>query len=86
MERTLRAGIVGCGVAGLAAGMLLGRAGHRVTIIERAPQLAPVGAGLLLQPSGQRALRQMGVLEEVVADAEPIGGIHAFTHRGHTLV
>jgi 2-polyprenyl-6-methoxyphenol hydroxylase-like FAD-dependent oxidoreductase len=86
MERTLRAGIVGCGVAGLAAGMLLGRAGHRVTIIERAAQLAPVGAGLLLQPSGQRALRQMGVLEEVVADAEPIGGIHAFTHRGHTLV
>lgn len=86
MARTLRIGIVGCGVAGLASAVMLGRAGHRVTIIERAPKLGPVGAGLLLQPSGQLALREMGLLEEVIAGAEPIRGLHAYTHHGHTLV
>jgi 2-polyprenyl-6-methoxyphenol hydroxylase-like FAD-dependent oxidoreductase len=86
MNRSLRAGIVGCGVAGLACGVLLGRQGYRVTIIERAPKFAPIGAGLILQPSGQKALGRMGVLEEVMADAEPLEGIHAFTHRGRTLV
>jgi 2-polyprenyl-6-methoxyphenol hydroxylase-like FAD-dependent oxidoreductase len=86
MAKKWRVGIVGCGVAGLAAAVLLGRSGHRVTLIERAGKLAPVGAGLLLQPSGQMALRAMGLLDEVIARAEPIDGLHAWTHRRRTLV
>jgi 2-polyprenyl-6-methoxyphenol hydroxylase-like FAD-dependent oxidoreductase len=86
MAKRWRVGIVGCGVAGLAAAVLLGRSGHRVTLIERAGALAPVGAGLLLQPSGQMALCAMGLLDEVIARAEPIDGLHAWTHRGRTLV
>jgi len=82
----MRVGIVGCGVAGLASAVMLARRGYRVTLIERAPELGPVGAGLLLQPSGQSALRQMGLLEQVVARAEPIEAVHARTHRRRTLV
>src|SRR5882724_3102457 len=82
----LRVGIVGCGVAGLTSAVVLGRGGHEVTLIERAPVLGPVGAGLLLQPSGQLGLRRLGLLEEVVARAEPIEGLHALTHRRRTLV
>jgi hypothetical protein len=33
---------------------LLARAGHRVELFERAPVVGPVGAGILLQPSGLR--------------------------------
>ena len=86
MGNPLRVGVVGSGVAGLASAYLLARQGHQVTVIERAPKLGPVGAGLLLQPSGQIALRRMGLLDEVVASAEPIEGLHAVTHRGRTLV
>ena len=84
--RYWRIGIVGCGVAGLASAVALARRGHRVTLIERAPALGPVGAGLLLQPSGQLALRHLGLLDEVIAGAEPIDALHAWTHRGRTLV
>jgi 2-polyprenyl-6-methoxyphenol hydroxylase-like FAD-dependent oxidoreductase len=86
MGRHLRVGVVGCGVAGLASALILGRRGHQVTLIERAPSLDPVGAGLLLQPSGQMALGQMGLLDEVIVGAEPIEGLHALTHRKRTLV
>lgn len=86
MSRKWRVGIVGCGVAGLTAAVILGRAGHRVTLIERAPRLSPVGAGLLLQPSGQSVLDRLGLLEQVIARAQPIDGLHAWTHRGRTLV
>jgi 2-polyprenyl-6-methoxyphenol hydroxylase-like FAD-dependent oxidoreductase len=79
-------GIAGCGVAGLAAAVLLAREGHRVTIHEQSPELGPVGAGVLLQPSGQEVLREMGLLEAVVADAERVERLTAFTHRGNTLV
>ncbi len=86
MAKKWRIGIVGCGVAGLASAVALARAGHRVTVLERAPKLAPVGAGLLLQPSGQLALKHLGLLDEVIDRAEPIDALHAWTHRHRTLV
>jgi 2-polyprenyl-6-methoxyphenol hydroxylase-like FAD-dependent oxidoreductase len=86
MGRRWRVGIVGCGMAGLASAVALARLGHAVTLLERAPQLAPVGAGLLLQPSGQLALAALGLLDQVIARAEPIESLHAWTHRRRTLV
>ena len=61
----MRIGIVGAGTAGLAAAALLARAGHAVEVLERAPDPGPVGAGLLLQPTGMAVLERLGVLDEV---------------------
>lgn len=61
-----RIAVIGAGTAGLAAATLLARQQHQVTLIERAPALTPVGAGLLLQPSGLRVLESMG-LERAMA-------------------
>jgi len=86
MAKQWRIAIAGAGVAGLAAATLLARDGHAVTVFEQTPALGPVGAGILLQPSGQRALAAMGLLTQTIEKAEPIHRLHAVTHRGHTLI
>lgn len=74
--------IAGFGVAGGALAILLARAGHAVTVFERAPQPGPVGAALLLQPSGQSVLRELGLLEAIEAQSARLSGIEAWTPRG----
>lgn len=59
MGRVLTIGIAGCGVAGLASGALLARAGHRVTIFDKLEAPSPVGSGLILQPIGLAVLRDL---------------------------
>jgi 2-polyprenyl-6-methoxyphenol hydroxylase-like FAD-dependent oxidoreductase len=76
---------VGFGIAGGTAAFLLARAGHDITIFERAPTLGPVGAGILLQPSGQLVLHRLGMLDDVIRSSEPIRELLAYTHRGHVL-
>src|ERR1700761_1198005 len=81
----LHVGICGFGVAGGALAVLLARAGHRVTLLERAPAVGPVGAGFLLQPSGQEVLAQLGLLEGVVRRSSRIERLSAFTESGRSL-
>jgi 2-polyprenyl-6-methoxyphenol hydroxylase-like FAD-dependent oxidoreductase len=82
-----RVGVVGFGVAGATAAHLLARDGHRVTLLERAPVLGPVGAGLLLQCSGQAVLRHLGVLDRVLARAAKLEELYArHAAGGGTLI
>lgn len=57
----MKVGVVGCGIAGQAAATFLSEAGHDVTVFERFAEPRPVGAGLLLQPTGLAVLRALGV-------------------------
>jgi 2-polyprenyl-6-methoxyphenol hydroxylase-like FAD-dependent oxidoreductase len=57
----VKALIAGAGIAGLAVGIALRRAGLEVQIFERSPQLQEIGAGLMIWPNGSRALRSLGV-------------------------
>ena len=50
--------IVGGGVAGLTAALALRQRGADATVLERAPALAEVGAGLQLSPNALRVLDQ----------------------------
>jgi 2-polyprenyl-6-methoxyphenol hydroxylase-like FAD-dependent oxidoreductase len=81
-----RVGIVGCGVAGTTAAYLLARQGHQITLLERASELGPVGAGILLQCSGQEVLRQLGILDPVLAHAAPLVELYARHASGGTLI
>jgi hypothetical protein len=65
-------GIAGCGIAGLAAGTLLARQGHKVTIFDRFAAPAPVGAGLIIQPVGQAVLRTLGIGAAAVELGAPL--------------
>jgi 2-polyprenyl-6-methoxyphenol hydroxylase-like FAD-dependent oxidoreductase len=53
--------VVGAGIGGAAVALLLARAGAAVTLLERAPASAPVGAGILLQPHGLAVLADLGL-------------------------
>jgi 2-polyprenyl-6-methoxyphenol hydroxylase-like FAD-dependent oxidoreductase len=59
--------ICGCGPAGLAAALLLHRAGHRVRIFERFETPRPVGSGLIVQPTGLGVLVELGLIDDVLA-------------------
>ena len=53
--------IAGGGIGGLTAALALARAGHRVTVLEQAPVLAEVGAGIQLSPNASRVLVDLGL-------------------------
>jgi 2-polyprenyl-6-methoxyphenol hydroxylase-like FAD-dependent oxidoreductase len=82
----LEIAVVGCGVAGQAAAIFLSEAGHRVTVFERFADPRPLGAGLLLQPSGLAVLRALGLEEEAIARGGKVVGLEAKTIRGHPVL
>ncbi|MEV5960809.1 NAD(P)-binding protein [Kribbella sp. NPDC051952] len=53
--------IVGAGIGGLAAAVGLRRIGWSVSVLERAPIIAEVGAGLTLWPNAVKALAALGL-------------------------
>jgi 2-polyprenyl-6-methoxyphenol hydroxylase-like FAD-dependent oxidoreductase len=81
-----RVAIVGSGTAGPAAGIFLARAGHEVTLFERAPKEEAVGAGFLLQPTGLAVLRELGLADEVLAVTQKIRGLYCETGSGKVLL
>ena len=82
----MRIGIIGCGIAGQAAAIGLARDGHDVTVVERFAAARPVGAGLILQPSGLQVLERLGALEEAEAWGARIQELDGRTPRGRRVL
>ena len=61
--------MAGAGIGGLSAAIALSRAGLRVTVLERAPIVEEVGAGLQIPPNAAAILRSWGVLDRLGARA-----------------
>lgn len=83
--KSIDVGIIGCGTAGSAAALFLSRAGHRVTIYERVADPGPVGAGVLLQPTGKAVLGLLGLESAVLSRCTPITRLVCRTAPGRTL-
>lgn len=87
MRSGLEVAIAGAGPAGLAAALFLARAGHRVTIFERFDRPAPVGSGLILQPTGLSVLSALGLFDPVMALGSRIDRLHgADAASGRTVL
>lgn len=78
--------IVGCGVAGLASAIFLGRLGHRITVFEKFEHPQAVGAGILLQPSGQIVLQQLGLLDAMKNRSSIIDGLVGHNEKGKLIM
>lgn len=87
--------VAGGGIGGLTAALTLARSGHRVTVLEQAPVLAEVGAGIQLSPNASRVLVDLGLREtlsrsavtprEIVVHSSRNGGVVARTPVGDAV-
>lgn len=62
-----RVTIVGAGIGGLTTAIALTRRGASVTVLERAPAIEEVGAGLQLSPNAMRVLQALDLQQAVEA-------------------
>jgi len=84
--RDLDIAVAGCGIAGLAAALLLHRQGHAVTLYERFEEPRPLGSGLMIQPTGLAVLAELGLAEDILAHSAPIALIHGRNTHGETVL
>ena len=78
--------VVGCGTGGPAAALFLARAGHRVTLYERVPDPGPVGAGILLQPTGLGVLADLGLVEGALSRGAVVRRLDGWTTGGRAVL
>jgi 2-polyprenyl-6-methoxyphenol hydroxylase-like FAD-dependent oxidoreductase len=79
-------GIIGAGTAGSATALFLARAGHTVTVYEGVARPGPVGAGIMLQPTGQAVLAQLGLIEPILRSGARIHHLEALNTAGKTIL
>ena len=77
--KRLDVGVIGCGTAGPAAALFLAEQGHAVTIYERVAEPRAVGAGIILQPTGQAVLKRLGLFDHIERRAARLDGL--IVHR-----
>jgi 2-polyprenyl-6-methoxyphenol hydroxylase-like FAD-dependent oxidoreductase len=63
--------IIGGGIGGVAAAVALHQTGISATLYERSPEFREAGAGMMLWPNATRVLREMGLLEKLIARSGP---------------
>ncbi|MGH7284355.1 MAG: FAD-dependent oxidoreductase [Polyangiaceae bacterium] len=84
--RSLAIAVVGCGTAGPASALFLARAGHAVMLFERVPDPGPVGAGIVLQPSGMSVLARLHLLAPILEKGAPLDELYAETPKRRRVV
>jgi 2-polyprenyl-6-methoxyphenol hydroxylase-like FAD-dependent oxidoreductase len=84
--RPISVGVIGCGTAGPAAALFLAEQGHEVTIYERVANPTAVGAGIILQPTGQAVLARLGVYAPVKEKGAHLDGLIVKREGQRTLL
>lgn len=78
--------VLGGGIGGLTAALCLARAGARVTVVEQAPELREVGAGLQISPNGLCVLKALGLAEPLRAAAVRAEAVQLIDYSGVPVV
>jgi len=79
--------VIGAGIGGLAAALALSRRGARVTVLEQAPAISEVGAGIQITPNGAAVIEALGLGPALGAAALPNTAVHLHDGRsGRTVL
>jgi 2-polyprenyl-6-methoxyphenol hydroxylase-like FAD-dependent oxidoreductase len=77
--------VVGAGIGGLVLARALSQLGTSVELVERAPNLGSVGAGITLGANAMRILAQLGLADEVARQGLEVSGGTITDVRGRVL-
>jgi 2-polyprenyl-6-methoxyphenol hydroxylase-like FAD-dependent oxidoreductase len=78
--------ILGAGIGGLTAAIALARRGGRVTVLDQAPELAEVGAGLQITPNGTAVLEALDLGARARRIGIELAAVELKDYRGDTTV
>jgi len=82
----LRVCVIGAGIGGLAVARALARRGAVVSVLEQAPEIAEVGAGLQVSPNGFAVLRALGLDDALRAGAVQARAVSLRDYKGGEVV
>lgn len=85
MKQTRRALVVGGGIAGMASALTLRRIGWDVDLIDLDPGWRVYGAGITITGPTLRAMKRLGIYDEVAAQAYVGHGIQVCDMQGHPI-
>jgi 2-polyprenyl-6-methoxyphenol hydroxylase-like FAD-dependent oxidoreductase len=85
MSQVYKIAIVGSGTAGLAAAIFLTRNGQDVSVFERFDEPRPLGAGILLQPTGLACLACLDLDEQALSCGAPVFNLYGEDVNGSTI-
>lgn len=66
--------IIGAGIGGLTTAIALRQQGFEVRLFEQAPELRPVGAGIVLAANAMQVFQELGILDALVERGQPLRG------------
>ena len=81
----MRVLIAGAGIAGLTAALSLHAAGIDALVIDQAPRLLPLGAGINLMPHAVRELTELGLGAHLAAAGIETGEFRHFDRHGNRI-
>jgi 2-polyprenyl-6-methoxyphenol hydroxylase-like FAD-dependent oxidoreductase len=84
--KRLRVAVVGGGIGGLAAANALVQRGVEVIVLEQAPALGEVGAGVFIYPNALRQLERMGLREPLAQVGAKVGDGSEYYRMDGTIV
>lgn len=73
--------VLGAGIGGLTAAIALARRGARVTVLEQAPEIAEVGAGLQITPNGSAVFKALELDQRLADIGIPLEAVELRDYR-----
>ena len=77
--------VIGSGTSGLASALFLSRDGHNVTLFEKFSEPRPLGAGIMLQPTGLACMACLGLDKEILSYGAKINHLYGQSANGSVV-
>ncbi|HMT43343.1 MAG TPA: flavin-dependent oxidoreductase [Chakrabartia sp.] len=81
----MRICIVGAGIGGCAAALLLAQQGHDVRVFEAVPELSPLGVGINLLPHAVQVLERLGLADRLQSLGVPTQELAYYNRHGQRI-